>query len=330
MILKEKLIRKLLQRQCTREELEQLFSILEQDDSETGPDILLEVIRQIEADQPKINPKRSDRIFQQVLQEVGVEEENNIRPIQSVNRRRFWWSAAAALLLLAMAGTWWFGGSEDQFVEQTNYGETREIELPDGSIVTLNGNTSLTFGHWKEAATRTVYLKGEAYFKVKKIPSTQAKFQVITDDLTVEVLGTAFNVNSHKNETRVFLEEGKVKLKLNHDVEKVLDLSPGEAMRYSALDQELTPPAQIVRDKQPNWRAGFMLFTETPLQSILEKFAQAHQLAFTIVDTTLAKTRFTVTLPLEDINETMDILGKSIGASIIKEGNQYIIDVGQD
>ena len=65
----------------------------------------------------------------------------------------------------------------------------------------------------------------------RKKPDTGSKFQVITADLIVEVLGTSFNVHSRGSQTNVYLEEGRIRVDLGHE-EKYLD--PGELIEYSA------------------------------------------------------------------------------------------------
>ena len=113
----------------------------------------------------------------------------------------------------------------------TTFGEWKTITLPDGSVVELNANSLLTITkHWSENNNRTVWLTGEAFFKVKKIPSTKCKFIVKTKDLKVEILGTSFNVNSRFDQTEVFLEEGKVKLYLGNTKEY---MAPGEFIAFS-------------------------------------------------------------------------------------------------
>src|SRR5690606_8958967 len=82
----------------------------------------------------------------------------------------------------------------------TDFGEIQTITLPDGSKATLNGNSTLQISeNWEES--REVWLDGEAFFEVKKIPEKSSqpgalrgkKFLVHTHHLAVEVLGTTFN-----------------------------------------------------------------------------------------------------------------------------------------
>lgn len=320
---KEELIRKLFLNQCTREEMEYLLQLIKEDPSEAGPEIMTELFQQLGI-MPDLQASASDRIYEKV--EKGMDGPA-ARP--AIGRKLYWRVASAAAAVLLLICTGWvlsYYWANQEIVQQSAYGEVKEFFLPDSSLVVLNGNSSIRYNKkWPKGKTRIVHLSGEAYFKVRKKPATQAKFQVVTNDLTVEVLGTAFNVNTHKNETSVFLEEGNVKVNLDHELDKVVQLVPGEAMRYSAIDQKLTPPEKVVEERQPNWRTGFMQFIDTPLQSILEELSLAHRLAFMIGDSILAETPFTITLPTENMDQTMSVLGKSIGHSITKENNRYMI-----
>lgn len=329
---KEDLIRKLFLDQCKREELEYLLELIEEDPSEVGPEVMTELFRQLGAI-PDLDAGISNRIYERVEKRIEIPGAAPVskRIIMPVARKKQFWRiggmVAAVVLLICCIGLLPYLRADKEIFQQTAYGEVKKLFLPDSSLVVLNGNSSISYSDdWEQGANRVVRLQGEAYFKVRKKPNTLAKFQVITQDLTVEVLGTAFNVNAHKNETRVFLEEGQVKVNLDHQLDQVVDLAPGEAMVYSSIDRKLTPPETIVEEQQPSWRAGFSTFTAAPLQAILEELSQAHKLEFSIADTLLAKTQFTVTLPTENMDETMELLEKSISASIHKEGSRYIID----
>ena len=119
----------------------------------------------------------------------------------------------AAVLVLAMGIGFVIKQSliPAEIVQITNKGEKKEITLQDGSIVVLNRNSSIsypkTFG-----ATRNVKLTGEAYFKVKRNP--EKPFIVTMHDMTLQVLGTSFNINSYlATPTKVSVLTGIVALK---------------------------------------------------------------------------------------------------------------------
>ena len=71
-------------------------------------------------------------------------------------------------------------------------GQRAQMDLPDGSIVWLNSQTTLTYDENFGKKDRKVTLDGEAYFEVahnKEIP-----FYVQTENIKVQVTGTKFDV----------------------------------------------------------------------------------------------------------------------------------------
>jgi ferric-dicitrate binding protein FerR (iron transport regulator) len=94
----------------------------------------------------------------------------------------------------------------------TPRGGQYEISLPDGSKAWLNASSSLRFPTSFSGKERTVELTGEAYFEIAK--NKAMPFAVKVNDLTVEVLGTHFNVMAYANERAVktTLLEGRVKV----------------------------------------------------------------------------------------------------------------------
>jgi ferric-dicitrate binding protein FerR (iron transport regulator) len=115
-------------------------------------------------------------------------------------------------------------------------GEKTRIILPDGSRVFLNENSRLAYsGNWKNKETRKVRLQGEAYFKVeeKNDQGRDVKFIVSTRSLDVEVTGTAFDVNADNRKTSVYLNSGKVQLRIPGKSGSMA-MKPGDLVEYNA------------------------------------------------------------------------------------------------
>ena len=156
---------------------------------------------------------------------------------QTLGKRRFVipvpyrWAMVAATFVIGLVSGYFYYTSSGLTTYTTDFGEWKSVELPDGSKVDLNANSELILADWSEGVTRQVWLKGEAFFKVAKQQFSNSKFQVITDDLTIEVLGTEFNVQDRGEQTEVYLLEGRIKLDLGITKK---DLEPGDFISYSA------------------------------------------------------------------------------------------------
>ena len=92
----------------------------------------------------------------------------------------------------------------------TDPGQTREVTLPDGTIVTLNEASSLKYNARYGKEKREVWLDGEAFFDVKS--NAECPFSIHSGILDVNVTGTSFNVCSYPDghQTSVTVESGKI------------------------------------------------------------------------------------------------------------------------
>ncbi|TYB78168.1 DUF4974 domain-containing protein [Bizionia saleffrena] len=150
------------------------------------------------------------------------------------------------------------------------YGKTFGITLSDGSKVTLNAGSELTYPvrFIKGEKKRTVFLDGEAFFKVAK--DKMHPFIVNTQDMDVEVLGTAFNVTSYSEDHKTYtvLMEGKVaahnKLTGNNSV----ILSPNQRVYFNNNRLETET---INTEKYVAWVKGKLVFIDDSFGVITNK-----------------------------------------------------------
>jgi len=148
--------------------------------------------------------------------------------------RRPWVAAASVLLLFGMS---WFliQNQEPTILEfATSVGETKMINLPDGTVVSLNEKSSLAFTNGAKA--RLVSLKGEAFFEVAHEPTRP--FSVDNKGTKTTVLGTKFNIDgSQEGETVVSLLEGQIAFDAKGLEQQIL--APGEIINYKHQTKEV-------------------------------------------------------------------------------------------
>ncbi|HET9431289.1 MAG TPA: FecR family protein, partial [Chitinophagaceae bacterium] len=126
-----------------------------------------------------------------------------------ITRKRWWISAAAVIVLLAAGISFWKLTPGKPVIESP-YGQLSNNQLPDGSTMILNANSTVTLSKgWEEGKDREVWLQGEAFFKVTRT-AKKSRFIVHTGNLDVIVTGTQFNVMNRDSRTTVLLTEGSV------------------------------------------------------------------------------------------------------------------------
>lgn len=209
------------------------------------------------------------------------------------------WVAVAALFVFAAGIWWWQSGSAPAYKEIfTQFGETRQVQLPDGSIAMLNANTKLRYTD----GAREVWIKGEAFLEIAKTVD-KAKFTVHTDGYDVVVHGTRFNVLDRGDGRQgVMLEEGAVELKARGH--EPVQMQPGEwiQLRNGKLDKSMTDgKAQLA------WKDHKLFFEKTLLPEVAAIIAE-HYGVQVQVEPALDQTAVSGIFP----NDNLDILVQTL------------------
>ena len=327
--MREELIEKLFSNECSEEELRVLLQMIQVDQTEPSPQ-LMEALWKEAQNFPSIEVPQSDRIYSKILSKVdlngGVDTAAVVEmPLDSKRlvRRRILKIAASFLILVGL-GVWIMATLNSPKVIQTAYGEQHDLELLDGSLVKLNGNSKLKYRVGStEESDREVWLAGEAFFEVQKKPTTNQKFQVNTEDVLVEVLGTKFNVNSHGGKTQVYLAEGRIRLHLNH-LDTVIMMEPGDLITYSGKSKSWDRKRKEKASLHTSWLDGVLIFNNASLLEVLQKIEDIYGVKFNVVDPVLFEREINFPLPIDEIETAISILSKTIdGLDIRKEGGVY-------
>ena len=243
--------------------------------------------------------------------------------------RPFLGKIAAAISLLVIGAAIWTLYAPSYKTYTTNYGEMLEIQLPDGSQVILNANSTLRHNtNWnREDTSRQVWLEGEAFFTVTKQPvdsnsSSLSKFVVHTDELEVEVLGTAFNVNTHRNTTQVILEHGQVRLHLPHQsAEQNLLMLPGDVVAYSEQGDVLIQE-KVSTEALTSWKENELIFQDQPLYEIAARLQNTYGYQIIFEDDSIAHEKFTISIPADDVELLFPMLSRSLSLKMKRDDHQ--------
>lgn len=191
-------------------------------------------------------------------------------------------AAATVVLALGVTGGWY----AVPVSQSAGAGEQREITLPDGSAVTLNAGSSLSWRRsfaWLPgvpATARAVKLQGEAFFSVT--PGVRP-FRVQTEGVDVRVLGTRFNVRARvPGSVRVDVEEGRVQVTPDADARSLI-LRAGEAATLDADSGSLTP-STVDLPRVGAWRSGGLVLENEPLIRVLTELSLRYDTPVTLAD----------------------------------------------
>lgn len=329
---REKLIVKLQKGTFKRKDLERLMDLILENPGEEDEYILnqlwqeLDSYEELDETQSEAIQNRTRRLIDKQETERSLSKKSQApRSIVHKRRRLFVRIAAAASFLLVLGALSWLQFDRQRMITvSTIYGEQKEVTLPDQSLVKLNSNSTLSFRkHWGSKKTRQVQLAGEAYFEVQKNLDLPQKFEVLTKDLKVQVLGTIFNVNARAEETTVFLEEGKVNLDLENREEDI-DMEPGDIVSYSKQTR-VPERKQVVEEIPASWKDGTVVFKDSPLQDILQRLQEIYGVEVVYENRSYLERRYRISLPIEKFDVAFEVLKELTGLDLERQDNKIIV-----
>jgi ferric-dicitrate binding protein FerR (iron transport regulator) len=185
-------------------------------------------------------------------------------------------------------------------------GKDYKLTLTDGTEVWLNSMSEISFPLSFNGGTREVSVSGEAYFSVKK--DINHPFIVHTGQVSINVLGTAFNVNTYSNNnTKIALSSGKVSLKSNAGNQQI-QLRPGyEATCDNDFSVDEFNPKNTLA-----WMEGKYYFKKATLKDIAIVITRWFDIPVIFDDATIQNMTITGVLTKRDgLSEFMDNLSQT-------------------
>lgn len=256
-----------------------------------------ELIQSLEFNPVNKNEKAYDRVLQNILK-------NQRRSVKIANTRpliRFWnYSLRVAAVLTLAFGLSYVAyqvfeqtpkvGSKDfaKITRETPAGHKVQISLPDGTLVSMNAGSKLSYYEQFSGKERLVELEeGEAYFEVVKNPDKP--FVVKSGNVLVTALGTVFNVKAYKEDENigVSLLEGKVIVKGNaeseHGVMHEAILTQGQGV---LLTKESGQMERIMFDHEliSAWRNKTIYFKDASFKKVIRELERWYGVQFEVVN----------------------------------------------
>jgi transmembrane sensor len=257
------------------------------------------------------------------------------------NHRAFRWAKiAAAITVFALAGAAAFFLNDSfrntQSAQQTQEGTTgimkgemismintteivQVVRLNDGTKVSLKPKSEIqyprTFG-----STREVYLKGEAFFNVKR--DTAHPFIVYSNEVVTRVLGTSFIVKAYEGskDITVSVKTGRVSVSKN-SVQAVKSekneviLIPNQQAVYDRLKDEvvrqLVERPEIVKPAEEQMA---MKYDGAQVVKIFDALEELYGVEIEFDEELLKNCALTTTMKEEGLFERIKVICEAIGA----------------
>jgi ferric-dicitrate binding protein FerR (iron transport regulator) len=203
-------------------------------------------------------------------------------------------------------------------LETTN--DVKTDTLPDGSFVTINAHSSLSYPGQFTGSTRNVQLTGEGFFKVK--PNKKKPFIVNAgDNVTVEVLGTAFNVKNRGDSIEIIVEEGRVMVKYQ---DKKIGLKKGEIVVIKKGQQQAQK--KPVEDALYNYyRTHAFICDETPVWKLVKSLNEVYNTNIIIENQSLNNKLVSAVLEMDSPDRVLEVVALALDFKIIKTDSAILL-----
>lgn len=159
------------------------------------------------------------------------------------------------------------GSGFTQFLAEEH---NREVILPDGSKVTLNSGSHITYRDDFGVKSRDVILNGAAFFNV--VSDTDLPFRVFSGESIVEVTGTRFSVFEENGKIQVSVLSGRVLLCAAENQQKRIAITANQS-GYLLSNNELKIEKRIPVNSL-SWKTGNLIFDQTPIDTALMDIAR--------------------------------------------------------
>jgi transmembrane sensor len=276
-----------------------------------------------------------------------------ILPVAGHARR--WWAVAASVLILvsAGAGIWYASGRHtpastgpfEAIMVSPVVGKTliqcrnqsdipQRIYLVDGSIVTLEPHSSLSYERLLGQKSREVTLSGNAFFEIAG--DAKRPFLVRTGEVVTQVLGTSFRENADpgQQEVQVVVSTGKVSVykeaDFNSGNKPFCILLPHQGAVFHKKDRNLAfePNAGAQLLNVPAAENVASNFDDAPVTSIFDSLEKMYHIHIRYNRDNLQQCRLTTSLQEEKLTDKLDIICKAINAAYHISGDAIVIDGG--
>jgi len=253
-------------------------------------------------------------------------EKNNFSTTIPLNSRRnvgYW--AIAASILLVVSATFYFLSLPTSKTYLYTDAASSIIELKDGSKVHLNKGSGITVFPFTRKG-RHIELSGEAFFEVS--PDAARPFTITCGNTVTEVVGTTFDIKQSKDQVLLFVKSGKVIFRSTDDNQTALALTSGEAAYFENNKMQMVP------NPSPNtiaWKTKELQLKNLSFPDAIRDVSEYFGVIITVENKALNDCgKINSTLPFKNpqAHTVLDVIAKSVNATLTEENGKYIIKGG--
>jgi len=204
----------------------------------------------------------------------------------------------------------------------TEKGQRVQVQLDDGSRIHLNSDSKIIYPVQFESDIRSVQLSGEAYFDVFR---DNKPFLVRTDGVTIEILGTEFNVRAYGEESiQVVVAEGKVRvLPTGKSDMKAADLERGDMAKLNRSgDEEFSVLHDVDLHYHLGWLEYRLTFDEANMAQVVRQLERWYGIEIWLSDPVIADMTLTANFEDEPVHEVLRVIKLALNLEYKIQGRE--------
>lgn len=238
--------------------------------------------------------------------------------------------AATILILIGTFTTAYQITSKPQSTTLYSAYEVLQDTLMDGSVISLNKKSKISYTEEFGNNTRSVHLEGEAFFDIER--DTTKPFIIHLDQSEVRVLGTSFNIKSNPEDQliSVFVKSGVVMFKyLSSEDDSTylsIKLKAGDKVIYNKKTHQLEP-IQETSEKSTDmyWLNQELIFDGIELEKVSKILETVYDVEISFTNEQTKKCLLTVNFQNANINHIMEVIATTFGLDLEHSNNNYTL-----
>ena len=246
-----------------------------------------------------------------------LQQKINVQKRQTY-RRQLWRNAipliAAACLFFIFSTAFFLYNTKDRTSEYYTLlaGEhTSNFTMEDGTVITLNKNSRLSYSDKYGKDNRNVKLEGEAYFEVAK--DSGKPFQVEINGASITVLGTHFNVkaDAESDDITATLVEGSIRFE---GAKQNIVMTPNQQLTFSRSTNKVDVK-HVDTDPFTFWKDGLLKYKSIPFIELIKELQSTYKVEIQIDSQELKNPAVTVSGTFsqeQSIEQILKVISRSL------------------
>lgn len=279
----------------------------------------------IENAEDSLSEEVKQRLLANICPPVELKSKSNVRSIWTVRHIAVACVVMALVVAAALGGYFWRQEAESNQTAQivkieTGIGERSKAVLPDGTEVSLNAMTSVTYDCSIDNGKRQVNVEGEAYFDVAK--DVEHPFVINVNQMEVTCLGTALNVRNYADEqiASVVLVEGKVRV---NGPSSDMMMDSNSRVVYDRKSKLMAMQRVEAKD-YTCWLNREVRFNDQTLEDVAKELERNFHVQVIITQDELKNVKFTGYLGASSLRNVLDIMSLSSNMSYYMDHDSVV------